>query len=69
MFESLVLHKWILPVVCDQLDCSQFAYAPRPGSGTVSALLLTVHRVLCLSDSSSGAVRFLSADFAKAFDS
>ena len=51
-----------------QISDSQFAYIPHLGSGTVSALVTVEHKILQFLDSDSGAVRFLSTDFSKAFD-
>ena len=69
MLEKLVVKKFILPVVRDKVSSTQFAYISRPGSGTIPALILAYHRILEFLDSSSGAVRVLTVDFAKAFDS
>ena len=46
VFEKIVLHKWLLPVITCKLDASQFAYVSRPGTGTTSALTLFVHKLL-----------------------
>ena len=52
----------------DQLAASQFAYISGPGKGTTCALTLMYHRIVNHLDSSSGAVRILTIDYAKAFD-
>ncbi len=67
VLEKLVLRHWFLPFV-KSIDSSQFAYIPRPGSGCMSALTLLQHYVLNYLDSRSGAVRLLSLDYSKAFD-
>ena len=46
IFEKLVLKKIILPAVRDRVSSSQFAYVPRPGSRTTSALILLQHYIL-----------------------
>jgi len=68
VFERVVLNKFILPTVAPSIHSSQFAYIPRPGTGTTSALVLLYHHILKFLDTSSGAVRLLSVDFSKAFD-
>lgn len=68
VFERIVLTKLILPDVSSLIQPSQFAYIPRPGTGTTSPLVLLYHHILHFLDSSSGAVRVLSVDFSKAFD-
>ena len=68
VFERIVLTKFILPNVTSSIHPSQFAYVPRPGTGTTSPLVLLYHHILEFLDSSSGAVRVLSVDFSKAFD-
>lgn len=68
VFERAVLKKFILPRVTQSIHPSQFAYIPRPGTGTTSALVLLYHQILEFLDTSSGAVRVLSIDFSKAFD-
>ena len=67
VLEKLVLRYWFPPFV-KSIDSNQFAYIPRPGSGCMSALTLLQHYVLNHLDSRSGAVRLLSLDFSKAFD-
>ena len=47
---------------------NQFAYVPLPGRGTTSALSLINNYILRFLDEGSGAVRVLSVDFSKAFD-
>ena len=68
LLEKIVMKKILLPAVIDKISPSQFAYIPRPGSGTVSALVVLQHRILEWLDSSPGIVRLLSVDFSKAFD-
>ena len=68
VFERIVCQKWILPRLAAYADKSQFAYMPGSGRGTTTALTLMQHEILEFLDSSSGAVRLLSIDFAKAFD-
>ena len=69
VFERVVLSKFILPKASLLIRPSQFAYIPRPGSGTTSPVVLLNHMILNFLDSASGAVRLLSVDFSKAFDS
>jgi hypothetical protein len=52
-----------------QLDTSQFAYVPRIGSGTSTVLTLINNDIVRYLDGTSGVVRLLALDFAKAFDS
>jgi hypothetical protein len=68
VLERAVARKWILPCLSSSANLSQFAYLPGSGRGTTVALTLMQHRILDFLDSSSGAVRLLSVDFAKAFD-
>ena len=56
-----------MPTVASKIHSSQFAYIPGEGKGTVSALTLLHHDIVKFLDS-SGCVRVLSIDFAKAFD-
>ena len=49
------------------VSSSQFAYVPRSGAGTMSALTLLNDHILRFLDT-PGAVRVLSADYSKAFD-
>ena len=67
ILEKLVVRHWILPYISD-LDKSQFAYVPRSGSGTTSALTFMHNRIVSYLDARSGAVRLLALDFSKAFD-
>lgn len=69
VLEKIVSLLWIRPYLKDQLSSSQFAYIPGPAKGTSCALTLLTHRILKHLDTSSGAVRVLSIDYAKAFDS
>ena len=68
VLEKMMLKKVILPTVIVKLKPTQFAYISRPGSGTVSALVLTYHKILEFLDHSSGCVRLLTTDFSKAFE-
>ena len=68
VLEKFVAIKWILPRISVAASSSQFAYIPSIGGGTTTALILIQHKILEFLDSSSGAVRVLSIDFAKAFD-
>lgn len=68
IFEKIIVTKFILPVIVHKVNRSQFAYVPRPGAGTTSAVVLTYHKILQFLDTASGGVRFLSCDFSKAFD-
>ena len=68
VLEKVILHKCILPYIYNVLDRSQFAYIPRSGSGTTTALTLINHRITSFLDSAPGAVRIMTADFSKAFD-
>jgi hypothetical protein len=67
VLEKLVARYWILPYI-KHMDCSQYAYIPRTGSGPVTALTMINHKVLNYLDGSSGAVRLMALDFSKAFD-
>ena len=66
-FERLVVRKWISPQL-SHIDASQFAYLSIPGRGTACATSMIYHNILRHLDHSSGPVRILSIDFAKAFD-
>ena len=68
VLEKIVSTNWIKPYFQDTLSSSQFAYIPGSGKGATCALTLMNHRILKFLDSSSGAVRILSIDYAKAFD-
>lgn len=68
LFEKIICAKFVLPIVTHRIDPLQFAYIPRPGSGTTCATVLTYHKIIRFLDSASGAVRFLTIDFSKAFD-
>jgi hypothetical protein len=67
VLERIVAKKWVLPIISPKLHTSQFAYIPGGGKGTSSALTLLHHDVVKFLDT-SGCVRILSIDFAKAFD-
>ena len=67
LFQRIVLKKWILPKVKYRVDVNQFAYIPREGSGTISALVSFQNKILQFLDT-PGAIRVLSVDFRKAFD-
>ena len=68
VLERAVAKKWILPYITSSAHMSQYAYLPGVGGGTTVALTHLQHEVLRFLDSSSGSVRILSVDFAKAFD-
>ena len=68
VLERLVTRILILPLIKDCVQQSQFAFIPRPGSGTTSALVSAQHQIIKFLDSSSGCVRLLSLDLSKAFD-
>lgn len=68
VIEKLVARYWLIPFI-KQLDSSQFAYVPRIGSGTSTVLTLINNDIVRYLDGTSGAVRLLALDFAKAFDS
>ena len=68
VLEKVVARKWILSCILAQAHPSQFAYIPDSGGGTTTALTLIQHKTLQFLDSSSGSVRILSIDFARAFD-
>ena len=68
VLEKTVAQYWIRPSMSSISD-NQFAYVPLPGRGTTSALSLLNHHILKFLDNRSGAVRVLSVDFSKAFDS
>lgn len=67
ILEKLVVRHWLLSFISN-LDASQFAYIPRSGSGTMSALTYMHNLIISYLDAKSGAVRLLSLDFSKAFD-
>ncbi len=67
VLERLFVNKFIIPLLKDRISSSQFAYIPRPGAGTVSALTILNDHILRFLDK-PGAVRILSADYSKAFD-
>ncbi len=68
LLEKMFLSKVIFPLISHRVSHSQYAYIPRPGSGTTSALISVYHEILKFLDTAPGAVRFLSTDFSKAFD-
>ena len=68
VFEKIVAKKFIIPLVKNKVDPHQFAYIPRPGSGTTCALVLSYDKIVRFLDSASGAVRLMSIDYTKAFD-
>ena len=68
LFERIIVSDLLLPSIRDRVQTSQFAFIPRPGSGTTCALILAQNKILSFLDKSSGAVRVLSADLSKAFD-
>ena len=67
VFERLFVNKFLLPRLKEHACSSQYAYIPRPGVGTLSALTILNDHILRFLDS-PGAVRILSADYSKAFD-
>ena len=67
ILEKMVAKYWIRPSMTSVSD-NQFAYVPLPGRGTTSALSLINNYILKFLDEGSGAVRVLSVDFSKAFD-
>ena len=68
MLERFVAQKWILPRLSASAHDTQFAYIPGACGGTTVPLTLMQHKIYSFLDSSSGLVRVLSIDFAKAFD-
>lgn len=67
VLEKLVARYWLIPFI-KQLDTTQFGYVPRIGSGTSTVLTLINDDIVRYLDGTSGAVRLLALDFAKAFD-
>ena len=67
ILEKIAVRHWFLPFI-NNIDASQFAYLPRCGSGTTSALTIMYNSILRYLDSKSGAIRLLALDFSKAFD-
>ena len=61
------MKKWFSSIV-PRLEPLQFAFIPRPGQGTITALTYILHRILAFLDS-PGAVRIVMVDYSKAFDS
>lgn len=68
VMERIVSRKFILPNITKSISINQFAFIPRPGTGTTNALVLAQDKVLRFLDSNSGCVRLLSVDLSKAFD-
>jgi hypothetical protein len=68
VLEKIVRDRLILPHVRNKLDADQFAYVPRCGGGTATALTLVYHQILRFLDSAPGCARVLTVDFSKAFD-
>lgn len=66
VLEKIVLRKF-LPGMIPGLGPRQFAFIPRQGQGTVSALTYIVNKILSHLDT-PGAVRLLMIDYSKAFD-
>jgi hypothetical protein len=64
--EKIVLRKWFMPLI-HKLGPRQFAFVPRQGQGTITALTYIVNRILSFLDI-PGAVRLLMVDYSKAFD-
>ena len=69
LFERIFSAKWLIPGIRDKLNCSQFAYVPGSGKGTVMAVTSMYLHVLKYLDIDSGAVRIAAIDLSKAFDS
>ena len=66
VIEKIVLRKWFSSII-PKIRANQFAFVPRLGQGTVSALTFIVNRILSFIDQ-PGAVRCLMIDYSKAFD-
>ena len=66
MLEKLVFKKW-LTLIVPKISPSQFAFVPRSGRGTTSALTVILHHILSFLDT-PGTVRMLMIDYQKAFD-
>ena len=66
IIEKIALKKWLFTIV-PKIKEDQFAFIPRKGQGTVTALTSLVNRMLSFLDS-PGAVRILMIDYSKAFD-
>ena len=66
ILEKVVLKKWLHKLV-PKLDALQFAFIPRVGQGTVTALTFVMHNILSFLDK-PGVVRMLLVDLSKAFD-
>jgi len=66
ILEKLVFKKW-LSKLAPEIDKLQFAFVPRSGQGTVSALTYVMHQILSFLDK-PGVVRLLMVDLSKAFD-
>ena len=69
VFEKLVCTKWLIPSIQKKVNPHQFAYVPGAGKGTVTALSAIYLHALKYLDAQSGAVRVVTIDLAKAFDS
>lgn len=67
VLERLFVNKFLMPHLKDRVSSSQYAYIPRSGAGTTSALTLLNDHILRFLDT-PGAVRILSTDYSKAFD-
>ncbi len=68
VFEKLLCHKWLKPVIRDKLGGDQFAYVPGVGKGTTNAITSLYLHILKYLDQKPGAVRVLAVDLSKAFD-
>lgn len=66
VMEKIVLKKWLKSII-PKLSYCQFAFIPRTGQGTVTALTFLTNRILSYLDA-PGAVKLLMVDFLKAFD-
>ena len=66
VLERLVYRQWFLSII-PKIDSRQFAFVPRTGQGTTTALTYLVHHILSFLDT-PGCVRLLMIDYSKAFD-
>ena len=66
VLEKIILRRFVKDF-SSSIDPLQFAFVPRKGQGTVSALTFIVHKIVSFLDT-PGAVRLLTLDFTKAFD-
>ena len=61
--------KFVIRLIRNRVNVSQFAYVPGAGKGTVVALTLMYFQLLRYLDKKSGVVRVTAVDLPKAFDS